>query len=282
MKQYSKKMIISGRFVELYEYEEKIAKGFEAKRKGRACVATAENAKINRGKVASRARAKITRVINANPQLNKFLTLTFAKNVTDLDEAQNAFKLFVMRLVYKYNSFQYVSVVEFQKRGAVHFHLLCNLPYVDVKKFAELWSNGSIKLNRLDDVHNVGSYVAKYITKDNIDDRLIGRRCYSMSRGLNKPVVVSDDFEVDKQLERIEGVQDVYTSEYVTEKNGVCHYTIIRLDKPFEPCLFMQRHNLEYVTSLDGYDNPFIRDKWLNVFKKIKERRESYVYQSEL
>ena len=282
MKQYSKKMIISGRFVELYEYEEKIAKGFEVKRKGRACVANAENAEINRGKVASRARGKITRVINSNPQLNKFLTLTFAENVTNLDVAQHAFDVFMKRLKRIYADVQYVSVVEFQQRGAVHFHLLCNLPYVDVNALADVWANGFIKLNRLDDVHNVGAYVAKYITKDNIDNRLIGRRCYSMSRGLNKPIVVSDDFEVDKQLERIEGVQDVYTSEYVTEKNGICHYTIIRLDKPFTPCLFMQRHNLEYVTSLDGYDNPFIRDKWLNVFKKIKERRESYVYQSEL
>lgn len=271
MRQFTKKMIVSGRFVEIYEYENAVGKGYACTRKGRASKATDDNKRVNRGKVASRARAKVMRTVNANPQLNKFLTLTFAANVQNLDEAHHAFDVFMKRLRRFYATLQYVSVVEFQKRGAVHFHLLCNLPYVDVAEVADMWGCGFVKLNRIDNVNNVGCYVSKYITKDSIDDRLCGRRCYAMSRNLNQPIVITDDVEVEKQLERIDDVEIVYTNTYETEQNGLCTYTCMRLSKLFDVETFEKRYKLSrFIGDIDDI-NPFIRDKWQNIFKKSKK-----------
>jgi S-adenosylmethionine:tRNA-ribosyltransferase-isomerase (queuine synthetase) len=94
--------------------------------------------------------------------------------------------------------------VEFQKRGAIHFHMLCNLPYVDVNELAKVWKNGFIKLNRLDNVDNVGAYITKYMTKDNVDARLIGKKCYTMSKGLNEPRGYTNEADIEQVLEELD------------------------------------------------------------------------------
>lgn len=189
IKLFNKRVICSGNVLEIYDYEKSVGKGFQAFRKGRAnALYTSDEVKAdNRGKIAQRARQTVRRYANANPQLNKFLTLTFAENITDLDYARYEFDKFIKRVKTRYATFQYIVVVEFQKRGSVHFHLLCNLPYIKVNKFASVWKHGFIKINKLDNVDNVGAYITKYMTKDNIDERLVGRKCYSMSKGLNEP-----------------------------------------------------------------------------------------------
>lgn len=40
---------------------------------------------------------------------------------------------------------------EFQKRGAIHYHLLCNLPFVSSKELAEIWTHGFIKIKKIED-----------------------------------------------------------------------------------------------------------------------------------
>lgn len=169
----NQKAIISGRIAELYDYSRPLVQGYTGKRVGRANSAfTSEEVKEeNRKKTAFRARATVRRMINANPQLNKFLTLTFAENLQDIETARYELKKFILRLIYRFPSFSYIEVIEFQKRGAVHFHILCNLEYVDVNELAKIWRNGFIKLNRIDNIDNLGAYVTKYMKKDNKNPR---------------------------------------------------------------------------------------------------------------
>lgn len=226
---YQRRLIRSGNVVELYDYEKSVIRGSGGARRGRANQAftSMEVKQENRSKTANRARTKVRRIINANPQLNKFLTLTFAENVTDIDFAYMSLGSFIKCLNRRYPGFQYVCVIEFQKRGAIHFHLLCNLPFVDVNALAKLWGHGFIKLNRIDNVDNVGAYVTKYMTKDNMDERLIGRRSYSMSRGLNAPQVYTDEKQIEAELESLADVQRVQTSTYESEYYGIVRYTQI-------------------------------------------------------
>lgn len=233
---FNKKLIVSGNVLEMYEYEKPVVKGFDTKHKGRANASftSQETKKENRVKIAHRARSHVRRMVNANPQLNKFLTLTFAENLTDIEKARYEFDKFVKRVKTEIKTFQYVVVIEFQKRGAIHFHLLCNLPYVDSKKLAKIWGNGFIKINRIDHVDNVGAYVTKYMTKDNIDERLIGKKCYSMSKGLNEPKEYTDEKDVAEILENIESVKRVRSSEFDTEYYGKVRYTQIVCEKPLE------------------------------------------------
>jgi hypothetical protein len=84
-------------------------------------------------------------------------------------------------------------VPEFQKRGAIHYHLLCNIQYLSVAELDGLrviWGNGWIDLKRIDSVENVGAYVAKYLGKANDDNRLFGRKKFFYSLDLLTPVIL--------------------------------------------------------------------------------------------
>ena len=225
---FNQRVVCAGRVFERYVYEKPVIKGLERKRAGRsASFQTSEEVKAeNRNKTANRAKNTIKRYANANPQLTKFLTLTFAQNIIDLDYARYEFDKFIKRLKTRYAkfSFQYIVVVEFQKRGAIHFHLLCNLPYVQANTLAEIWSHGFINIQRLDNIDNVGSYITKYMTKDNFDERLCGRKCYSMSKNLNKPKCYTKDSDIEEIMQNLDSVQNVFTAEYDSEYFGKVYY----------------------------------------------------------
>lgn len=228
---YNRRLIRSGNVLELYEYGKPVMRGAVVHGsafygRANAPYTSAETKRENRAKIARRARETVRRTINANPQLNKFLTLTYAENMTDIDRSRKELDNFFKRLKRQFPRFAYVCVIEFQKRGAVHFHLLCNLPFVDVKALAEVWGHGFIKLNRIDNVDNVGAYVTKYMTKENMDERLIGYRSYSMSRGLNQPQEYTTE-EIEEALAAVENVKRVYTAEFESEYYGTIRYTQI-------------------------------------------------------
>ena len=97
-----------------------------------------------------------------------------------------------MRLNYHVgHSLKYVSVVEFQKRGAVHYHaVFFNLSYIDNDELAKIWSHGFIKINAIQHIRSIGAYVSKYLQKGVVDARLFNEKCYFTSRGLIKPIIV--------------------------------------------------------------------------------------------
>lgn len=222
-------MIVAGNVIEIYEYEKPICKGFAKRKVGRGnSLHTSQEVKAhNREKTAQRARAVVRRTANANPQLTKFLTLTYAENMTDLTKARKDFDKFVKRVKTHYATFQYIVVIEFQARGAVHFHLLCNLPFVDVNDLAKVWRYGFIKINKIDNVDNVGAYITKYMTKENVDNRLIGRKCYSMSKDLNKADMYTKEDDIEEVLIGLDNVKRTHTAEFSTEYYGVVTYTQI-------------------------------------------------------
>lgn len=264
IRQYNRRAILAGKVLEIYEYEKPVAKGFEKKRVGRAGASHTTNdvKEDNRKKTALRARKMVRNTVNANPQLNKFLTLTFAENITDLNFAHYEFDKFIKRLKTRFEGFQYISVIEFQKRGAIHFHLLCNLPYVDVNALSEVWGYGFIKLNNIDNVDNVGAYVTKYMTKDNIDERLVGRKCYTMSKGLSKPVEYTREDDINELLENIDSVKRVYTSEFESEHYGLIRYTqILCVDVPQKPNAvrrLLNRFKEKLALVSDSIESPFL------------------------
>ena len=237
LKQFNKRIVCSGNILEIYEYEKPVAKGFVAKKPGRgnSLYTSDEDKADNRAKIAQRAKTTVRRYANANPQLTKFLTLTFAENITDLEYARYEFDKFVKRAKTRFPHFQYIEVVEFQKRGAIHFHVLCNLPYVNVNEFASVWKNGFVKINRIDNVDNVGAYITKYMTKDNVDARLIGKKCYTMSKGLNEPREYTNEADIEQVLEELENVKRIHIFEFQTEHFGVVQYTQIICDTQISP-----------------------------------------------
>ena len=224
---YDKKVIISGNVIEVYEYEKSVHFGYKDTRKnskGRGSIASADDKEKNREKVLSRARKDLRRIINCNIQkYSKFLTLTFKDNVQDLDYANNEFKNFIKRLNYHYGiKIKYTAVIEFQKRGAIHYHcILYNLVQkINVQELQEIWKHGFIKINSIDNVDNVGAYVCKYMTKTD-DDRLLGRKMYFNSRGLNKPQEIKEpDLIAQLQISLLNQALK-YENTFVNDYNSI-------------------------------------------------------------
>lgn len=231
---YDTKLIKSGDIYEVFRYERAIKVGESKNEQGRRIEASEEDRKRHRRDTLSKAKTTVRRLINANVnawgQSPKFLTLTFAENVQDIKMANYEFKKFRQRLEYLLNvKLKYLVVMEFQKRGAIHYHaVFFNLPYIENEKIAEIWGHGFIKINAIDDVDNVGAYVSKYMTKEKYEeektDRLVGQKSYFTSRGLNKPEEVFEKEKID-QLAADLSEYKTYDSVFENDYLGQIQYT---------------------------------------------------------
>ena len=235
---YDCKVVVSGNIIEIYRYDKGVYKGCvnENGRAGKGFT-TDEQKDKNREVSLMRARRELRRIVNANVNrwgndvTCKFVTLTFRDNIKDLDMANYEFKKFIQRLNYeiygkKCSYLKYTVVPEFQKRGAVHYHVIFyNLPYTKADVIEKVWGNGFIKINKIDDIKNVGAYVCKYLTKGNDDERLRGRKCYFNSRGLKKPKEIYLDYDDLESIKKSLPVQAMtYKNEFENEYIGKVEY----------------------------------------------------------
>lgn len=202
---YREKLIISGHRIELYQYQTFVKSRPKWKKKKTVKRRTKEqiieqaknNEKINlkmeimRHSSLRRTRARITRLINSNEDMKTFITLTFKENITDLFEANEIFKKFIKRLKWQFPKLKYLAVPEFQKRGAVHYHLLINVDYIENEKLAEIWGQGFVMINKVRHVNNLGLYISKYICKDLFDVRYFGMRKILCSKNLEQPMIMT-------------------------------------------------------------------------------------------
>lgn len=106
------------------------------------------------------------------------ITLTYAENMTDTKRLYTDFNRFMMRLKRKYKNdttIDYISVIEPQKRGAWHVHMLIkfnDLTSVFVKNsdLAALWGQGFVNIKKIKGVDNIGAYLSAYLTDIELDN----------------------------------------------------------------------------------------------------------------
>ena len=239
----NRKIIISGHVVEVYEYEKPVF--YDFKSKGGRKKDGEEGSKRreeNRKTAAYRAREKLRRLILANFDENsKFVTLTFrdgeVEDLGDVEQTNPLFKKFIMRLKYHVKKdLRYAAVIEFQDkngRGAVHYHMICDLDFLPHEELERIWGHGFVKINSLKarmredgrDVDNVGAYMIKYMLKDLDDDRLRGKKAYLTSRNLKKPKELKGtEAEAYWYLNKLDEKETVFTSEYESEHYGKVQY----------------------------------------------------------
>lgn len=225
------KAIISGNVVEIMEFESEEYRNTTAPQDTGLSDEYKQSEEYQlelRKRSLRRSRSKVKRLINANPDLTRFATLTFENNVEDLDVAHDEYGKFMDRLRYwaKKNNvdMKYLTVVEFQKRGAVHYHLLLNF-YIDKQKLGDIWGNGFVDIKKIDDVGNRGNYMTKYMTKiqtlDQFDSRLEGRKTYFCSRNVQRPQVITGKKNVDKLREVIAAKREDPDFEYTFQRPDV-------------------------------------------------------------
>lgn len=177
-----------------------------------------------------RTKLNCQRLAKANSKdWTSFITLTYAENMQDIKQAKIDLNYFIKNVKKIKKDFKYIAIPEFQKRGAIHFHLLSNLSlqdnyiitkqknnenYYDVK----YWSKGFTSIEILDnDIKKVVGYISKYMTKD-CDSRLFGIRRYTSSQNLIKPIEdyinIEDQKHIEYFINLIQDKQCIYENIY--------------------------------------------------------------------
>ncbi len=124
-------------------------------------------------------------------QLRRFLTLTLDPSKIDGDPVQYLNRIFAMLRVYlarKYGtSIQYIRVLEFQKNGNPHLHILIDR-YIELEWIRKAWvavgGGFEVKIVFVD-VHHVSRYLSKYLTKDLLMSAPARSRRVTTSRGIS-------------------------------------------------------------------------------------------------
>lgn len=189
-----------------------------------------------------RSKLQCQRIAKSNMEdWKSFITLTFEENIIEVKKAWKKLHSFITMVQKNFSNFKYLCVPEFQKRGAVHYHLLTNIPcnskiipkrklkrlynpnikdYKDLEYYdIKYWSHGFSSAEPLEnDAKKVVGYISKYMTKD-IDNRLFNHRRYFYSRNVEVPKVSyinsSNDKDYEYLIKKIQDKEVIYQNEYI-------------------------------------------------------------------
>ena len=239
LEKYSYKIIKCGDYLQVYYYKNP---------RERQNVEKLDTNTLHRGSVGSREvkhiedrniiRTKLNcqRLAKANAKdWKSFITLTYAENMEHVAKSKKDLEYFVKNIKKIKKDFKYIAIPEFQKRGAIHFHLLTNLSlqdnniitkqknnnkYYDVK----YWNKGFTSYEDISgDVKKIVGYISKYMTKDNADDRLFNFKRYTASQNLIKPVTefisMRDKTSREWLINYFKDKECIYNNTYVDDYN---------------------------------------------------------------
>lgn len=167
--------------------------------------APGQHGKVMSMKFTAKARKQIKRAIQSKVVTFKlFLTLTFDPKQSELTEngcvdqqwAKKKFKKFLNSLAKKYTrladktenedwNINYIWVAEIQEKNTqnIHFHILLDREFIDVKWLVKLWgqASNSVNIKRLNNQEHAVNYLLSYMKKGNTP--IEGKR-YGMSQKL--------------------------------------------------------------------------------------------------
>jgi hypothetical protein len=115
--------------------------------------------------------ATIRALVNTNckdPKRIRWITLTYAENMTDTQRLYDDFRKFWQRFKRRWGKADYIAVVEPQGRGAWPVHVIAiwseKAPYVPNAELRECWGHGFVKVNAVtDSCDNLGAYLSAYL-----------------------------------------------------------------------------------------------------------------------
>ena len=220
----NERLIVFGKYYELYEYQNEY---FWNKPPQKRAITNNEN--INRNRRIDnlwQTRQTVQRIIlgNADTQKTrpKFITYTFKKNITNITEANKIWTEYCRRLKKHFFNLKYLTVIEFQKRGAVHYHTLYfNMPYrKNLKKLiSATWNNGFIKIISTNNIRNISLYVSKYIQKELTNTKLIRQKSYFCSTNLTRPITLKNKKHIAYFIQSC-NIENTVSATYYSDKYG--------------------------------------------------------------
>lgn len=198
-------------------------------------------------------------IINANvvdPKMAKFITLTYADNMTDEKRLKRDTEFFIRKLKRRFGAIEYITAIEPQERGAWHYHMIVIFPekppFIPNTLISDLWGYGFTSTQKIDDVDNVGAYLTAYLTdvaltpdtthltfegceiRTHKDKRYIkggrlqlypkGMRIFRYSNGVKRPIIENMRYQEIKK--EIGSAKPTYSSTVQIESdnfNSVIH-----------------------------------------------------------
>ena len=183
------------------------------------------------GRSVHKARNTIRRLAQCNfNEDDKFLTLTLNNdndfNIESIKECDAEFRLFIRALRRRFRELKYIAVREFQKRGAVHYHILTNFPYIPKQELAEIWGHGFVQINAVTNVFGIGAYISKYLSKEFGGTRFKGVKTYITSRNLERPTFYygDDADEIYKELVK-QSEMPSFENTFKSKYNGFVYFS---------------------------------------------------------
>jgi len=192
-------------------------------------------------KSQSRAKKQV-RYKSMMMDADRMLTLTYRENMTDLSQAWSDLKAFSRKMKAEFDTdWQYICVPEFQKRGAVHFHMAVSgfFPVNKVRKFwRDVVGEGNIDITSPRSIDKnswnpkrIALYLAKYITKN--DSVEFNKRRYS-STNIAPPPFVTGWLPITIGL----GI-DVYLSRIIRTLSGREPTDFYQTDESYFPLVIV-------------------------------------------
>jgi len=232
------KVVKSGDIIEIYEYSKDLPQRRQRQiKKGPRIRISASRRADN----VARLKRNFIRLVRSNlggVECPSFLTLTMVE-VVRVEVAYGFFTEFISRLRRFYGAhIRYITVPEFQERGAVHFHILIwglsketienETPKKQIiegvvfekrgsRAIQSLWGRGYVDCIPTDGSPKLAFYVAKYMQKALQDDRLRGQKAYTCSRNVLRKVSIPSSSAITHS-EMIFGL-DLSTAVPLQEKN---------------------------------------------------------------
>lgn len=239
---YNAKIVQCGNYIQVYYFENRKKKPIvddesELKLvKPNNGIKNIENKSVIRKDNITRSKLKCQRLAKCNNDLWKtFITLTIAENITDINIANKYYKCFQEQVRRIYPNFRCIGVPEFQKRGAIHYHLLTNIDidseliYIQEKNnrkyyHVKYWNKGFTKVDIVKgDIKKIIGYISKYMTKD-VDNRLFSHHRYFYTRNLITPSISYIDTQNLQHISILnkvfKDVELIYKSDYVNSYNN--------------------------------------------------------------
>lgn len=110
--------------------------------------------------------------------------------------------------------------------------MLADFGYIEHKYLADIWGNGFVWIrdlltaNKGNPVDNVGAYIVKYMNKDVLDKRLMGKKAFFTSKNLRRPEIIYEDMSLVDCLKKYDFDTSnlVYENRFMSKENGEVLY----------------------------------------------------------
>lgn len=157
----------------------------------------------------------------------KINDLSYDSKYHDLKTCNKEFKKFIQKMNYRYENFKYVAVMDKQENGNWHYHIICNLNYIEYNELKGIWNLGGVFIGKIGSKNQLLK-VTNYLKKNMVNARLYlkGQKGYLASKGLNRNIVLrswatNEQTEFQEQAQRLEEIKKEveYSKKRVVDHN---------------------------------------------------------------